>query len=66
MSMFKIADLEIYHFENIKENIHLFSNYIDIQIINLGSNKIKLKFTGENEELYCKEFFNYLIVSESR
>lgn len=66
MSVCKIVDLEIYHYENIKQNIKLFSEYIDIQIIKLNSNKIKLKFTGENEELYCKEFFNYLIVFESR
>lgn len=66
MSTLKIVDLEIYRYENIKQNINLFSNYIDIQIINSDSNKIKLKFTGENEEIYCKEFFNYLIVSESR
>lgn len=66
MSIYKTIDLEIYRYENIIQNINLFSNYINIQIINLNSNKIKLKFTGENEGLYCKEFFNYLIVSESR
>lgn len=66
MSTYKILDLDIYHYENIKENIKLFSNYINIEAFNIDNNKIKLKFEGENEEIYIKEFLNYLIIYESR
>lgn len=66
MSTYKILDLDIYHYENIKENIKLFSNYINIKAFNIDNNKIKLKFEGENEEIYIKEFLNYLIIYESR
>lgn len=66
MSTYKILDLDIYHYENIKENIKLFSNYINIEAFSIDNNKIKLKFEGENEEIYIKEFLNYLIIYESR
>lgn len=66
MSINKVLNLEIYHIENIKENIKLFSNYINIELVYLDNNKIKLIFKGDNEEIYSKEFFNYLIIYESR
>lgn len=66
MSINKVLNLEIYHIENIKENIKLFSNYINIELVYLDNNKVELIFKGDNEEIYSKEFFNYLIIYESR
>ncbi len=66
MSINKVLNLKIYHIENIKENIKLFSNYINIELVYLDNNKVELIFKGDNEEIYSKEFFNYLIIYESR
>lgn len=66
MSISKIVDLSIYQYENIKKISSLFSGYINIKINKLDNNKLEIEFNGKNEDLYCKEFLNYLIIAESR
>lgn len=66
MSIYKAVDLSIYHYESIKKIYSLFSGYINIKITELNEDKLEISFEGDNEEIYCKEFFNYLIIAESR
>lgn len=66
MEIIKIIDLNIYHYNNIIKIKELFSEYINIKLKKLDDNKLEINFIGEENEIYSKEFFNYLIILESR
>lgn len=62
----KILNLNIYKLKNIKHVEYLFSNYVNINIEQIDSKNIKIAFTGDNCDIYLKEFLNYLIIAESK
>lgn len=59
-------DTLIYKEQIIYKNINLFKDYVEIVIDSKKNGYVTLGFKGDNNEIYAKEFLNYLIILHSK
>lgn len=59
-------DTLIYKEQIIYKNINLFKDYVEIVIDSKKNGYVTLGFKGDSNEIYAKEFLNYLIILHSK